>query len=138
MHHRRAELYELLHRTGYVEQDHSPLRARPEDYFPIMSERPEFIPEYGQALKRSQYEANTWMVQMYAGLAIDHRRHYRQYYVVHTSSTKSSWTETCQNISEVISPDRCIEYFQQSSEGAEAVFNFYEWAFPEKAPAVAS
>jgi chromo domain-containing protein 1 len=103
-----------------------------------MSEQPELIPEYEQALKHSQHEANTWMVQMYAGLAIDHRRHYRQYYVVHTCSTKSSWKETCQNISEVISPDRCIEYFQQSAEGPEAMFDFYEWAFPEKAPAVAS
>jgi len=97
-----------------------------------MSERPEFIPEYEQALRRSQDEANTWMVQMYAGLTIDYRRHYRQYYVVHTNDTKPGWKETCQNLSEVITPDRCIEYFRQSAEGPGATFDFYEWAFDKK------
>lgn len=135
-HYSRAKLYELLHRTEYVEQEHSLLTARPEDYFPVMSERPEFIPDYYQALRHSQEAANTWMVQMYAGLTIDHRRHYRQFFVVHTQAINADWKETCQNLDEIITPEKCIQYFEQPAEGNR--FDFYEWAFPNKAEANSS
>ena len=130
--HSRAQLYELLHRTQYVDQGSPiPQSLRAEDYFPIMSERPEFMSDYYNALTRSQKEANSWMVEMYAGLCIDRRRDYRSYSVVHTEPTQTDWKKTCQNIDEIMTPEKCIEYLEQPAEGNR--FDFYEWAFHSRA-----
>ncbi|KAF2710940.1 hypothetical protein K504DRAFT_465972 [Pleomassaria siparia CBS 279.74] len=128
----RAKLYDLLDSSGYVEQQHQHFNRsiRADDYFPVMSARPEFLPDYFKALDRSQEEANRWMVEMYAGLVVDRRRDYRQYFVVHTQPSEVSWKDNCQNMDEIMTPQECIEYFEQPAKGNR--FEFYDWAFSEK------
>ncbi|KAF2121272.1 hypothetical protein BDV96DRAFT_563903 [Lophiotrema nucula] len=128
----RVKLYEILSKTNYVEQDieDAPFIARADDYFPIMSERRQVMEPYFEALDRSQDEANKSMVGLYAEVILDLRKSYRQYLVVHTEPTKVDWQSRWQHIGEIMTPEKCIEYFQQPPKDCR--FNFYEWAFPEK------
>ena len=126
------KLYEILSKTEYVEQDieDAPFIAHADDYYPIMSERSQVMEPYFEALARSQHEANTSMVGLYAETILDLQRRYRHYFVVHTEPTKVDWQSRWQHIDEIMTPEKCIEYFEQPAK--ESRFNFYGWAFPEK------
>ncbi|KAF2878196.1 hypothetical protein BDV95DRAFT_480552 [Massariosphaeria phaeospora] len=126
----RVKLYELLTRTEYIEpDDDAPFEIHPDDYWPIISERQELMPDYFEALARSQEAANAHMIRLYSGMLIEHRQSYRQYFVVHTEPEKATWQNSITNIDEVMTPEKCIEYFEQPSKGNR--FEFYDWAFPE-------
>lgn len=130
------KLYLLLHDSGYCEPDghfsHAPDNRRL-DFFPIISMRQELAEDVGlyyEARKQSQHEANTDMAHHYSGLVIMERRNYRHYFVVHTDPGEVDWKETITTIDEVITPEKCIEYFEQEPKGSK--FDNYEWAYPPK------
>ncbi|KAL5121505.1 hypothetical protein ACEQ8H_000577 [Pleosporales sp. CAS-2024a] len=132
----RAELYTLLSDTEYIEQD-SPavaLSLRP-DKFPIISERrivaSEEPVDYFNSLARSREKANLRMVRYYAGLHIDVRCDYRYLYVVHTDCSGSAakqWQRECENITDIITPERCIDELSKGDTGDEEgkLFDFYD------------
>lgn len=131
----RLKLYELLSQTDYIEQDTpEPSIPRPDDYFPIISERYPIMEKfYYPALTTSQSLANTKMVEYFGGMLIDQRQYYRQYFVVHTEPNgkdAKDWKERVQNIDEVMSPENCIKEFEGEARGSR--FDFFEWAFPMK------
>lgn len=67
------------------------------------------------------------MIRLYAGLQVDLRRTYRQFFVVHTKPEATcvrQWKEEIQTIAEVISPEKCLEELEK--EGADGMFDFYE------------
>ncbi|KAJ4369977.1 hypothetical protein N0V83_005741 [Neocucurbitaria cava] len=127
-----AQLYTILSETNYVEQDDptAPLSLVPDKY-PIISERriiAEVQPvDYFNTLARSQEDANLHMIRLYAGLQVDLRRTYRQFFVVHAEPEATCvrrWKEEIQTIAEVISPEKCLEELEK--EGADGMFDFYE------------
>jgi chromo domain-containing protein 1 len=129
------QLYELLSKTKYIEQEEPRIPIhRPDDYFPIISERYTSMEEfYYPALTTSQSLANTRMIEYFGGMLIDLRQYYRQYFVVHTEpngSDAKDWKERIQNIDEVMSPEKIVKEFEAEAKGNR--FEFYEWAFPMK------
>jgi len=129
------KLYELLAATKYIEQDDAgPYCPRPDDYFPVISERfPVMENYYYPALATSQSLANTRMIEYFGGIVIDQRQYYRQYFVVHTEPDgrdAKDWKERVQNIDEVMSPAKFIEEFEKDARGNR--FEFYDWASPTK------
>ncbi|KAF2633167.1 hypothetical protein BU25DRAFT_355258 [Macroventuria anomochaeta] len=135
----RAELYQLLTLTNYMEQDHhiEPLSIV-QDKYPILSERrviAEHQPlDYFNRLANSQEDANTHMIGYYAAMqSADMRRAYRQFYVVHTepeASCAQRWKASIQNIADVITPEQCIEELGKASK--ESLFDFLDWAMGPK------
>lgn len=85
---------------------------------------------YYSALGRSQHEANTKMVEFYAGVAVELRDYYRHYFVVHTDPAAVDWQNTYKNIDEVMTPEAFIECLKQPGKGNR--FDFFEWQFPDK------
>ncbi|KAL5424987.1 hypothetical protein PMIN07_010671 [Paraphaeosphaeria minitans] len=130
------KLYILLHDSGYCEPDghfDPPADNRRLDFFPVISMRQDLAEDVGlyyEARKKSQHEANTDMAHHYSGLVVMERRNYRHYFVVHTSPEMVDWKETITNIEEVITPEKCIEYFEQAPKGSR--FDGYEWSYPTK------
>lgn len=130
------KLYILLHDSGYCEPDghfDPPADNRRLDFFPVISMRQDLAEDVGlyyDALKHSQHEANTDMACHYSGLVVMERRNYRHYFVVHTNPEMVDWKETITNIDEVITPQKCIEYFEQPPKGSK--FDNYEWSYPAK------
>ncbi|KAJ4348735.1 uncharacterized protein N0V89_010113 [Didymosphaeria variabile] len=130
------KLYVLLQDSGCCEPDGTfdhPEDNRRLDFFPIISMRQSLAEDIGlyyEARTRSQHEANTDMAHHYSGLVVIERRNYRHYFVVHTNPEMVDWKETITNIDEVITPEKCIEYFEQEPKGSK--FDNYEWAYPEK------
>jgi len=126
----------LLHDSGYCEPDGTfehPADNRRLDFFPIISARQalaEDIGLYYEARKRSQHDANTDMAHHYSGFVVVERRNYRHYFVVHTTPEEVDWKDTITNIDEVMTPEKCIEYFEQEPKGSK--FDNYEWSYPEK------
>ena len=121
----RAQLYRLLTESQYIEQDCPGAWAlRPDDYYPIISERREVSDGYFQALQQSQEKANDAQVEMFAGTVIDLRRDYRHFSVVHTEPSKVDWQSRWNNIDEVMTPEQCIEYLQRKI-GQENRFEFF-------------
>ncbi|KAF1926664.1 uncharacterized protein M421DRAFT_422636 [Didymella exigua CBS 183.55] len=135
----RAELYQLLTLTNYIEQDH-PIEPRSlvEDKYPIISERrvvAEHPPlDYFNRLANSQEDANTHMIGYYAAMqSADMRRAYRYFYVVHTDSEAAcakEWKASIHNIAEIITPEQCIEELSKPSK--ESLFDFLDWAMGPK------
>ncbi|KAF2006186.1 hypothetical protein P154DRAFT_529874 [Amniculicola lignicola CBS 123094] len=129
----RLELYDLLSRIGYVEQDTPEIRFRPDDHFPIMSERRDFWPEYFEALKEdnnSSSKANDLAVQHYSEWLVYRRRDYRQLFVVHTEGNKAEWMKKHQSIDLIMTPEKCIKLLEQAGKGSR--IDFLDWAFAEK------
>ncbi|KAF1979178.1 hypothetical protein BU23DRAFT_595140 [Bimuria novae-zelandiae CBS 107.79] len=130
------ELYILLSDSGYCEPDgtfNHPSDNRPFDFFPIISMRQDLAEDIGlyyDARKRSLHDANTEMAQHYSALIVEERRHYRSYFVVHPQPEQVDWKDTITNIDEVLTPERCIEYFEQEAKGNR--FENYAWAYPLK------
>jgi chromo domain-containing protein 1 len=131
------KLYELFSATKFIEQDDSdsePYCPRPDDYFPVISERYCVMEDYYyHALATSQSLANTKMIEYFGGMLIDRRQYYRQYFVVHTEpdgSDARDWKDRVQNIDEVMSPEKFIKEFEKEGKGNR--FEFYEWDFPMK------
>ena len=128
-----------LHTTSYIEQDcpSAPLTMIPDKY-PILSERREIAQlaplNYFNVLAKSQEDANTSMIGYYAALqSNDMRRHYRNFYVVHTepgANCAQHWKDTIHNISDVITPERCAEELEKPSKGS--LFDFLDWAMEPK------
>ncbi|CAO2648618.1 Nn.00g078850.m01.CDS01 [Neocucurbitaria sp. VM-36] len=127
-----AELYTILAETNYIEQDDptTPLSLIPDNY-PIISERrviAEVQPvDYFNTLSRSQEDANLHMIRYYAGLQVDMRRDYRQFFVVHTepeATTAKQWKQEIQTIAEIMTPEKCVA--ELAKEGGEGLFDFYE------------
>lgn len=129
----------LLHVKSCIEQDCTPepLTMIPDKY-PIMSERREIaqLPslDYFNVLAKSQEDANTSMIGYYAALqSNDLRRHYRNFYVVHTqpdANCAQHWKDTIHNISDVITPERCAEELEKPSK--DSLFDFLDWAMEPK------
>ncbi|RMZ67211.1 chromo domain-containing [Pyrenophora seminiperda CCB06] len=128
----RAQLYTLLSETGYIEQDDptTPLSLIP-DKFPILSERREVAScqpvDYFGTLARSPEAANLHMIRYYAGLQVDLRRDFRQFFVVHTEPSAPyvhGWMEEIQTIAAVITPEQCVEEF--TKDQSESMFDFCE------------
>lgn len=99
-----------------------------------MSERFSIMEDYYYTAQRqSQVLANTKMVEYYAGVLVDQRQYYRQYFVVHTEpdgNEAKDWKGRIHNIDDVISPEKFIKEFKKEAKGNR--FEFYEWAFPLK------
>lgn len=70
------------------------------------------------------------MAHHYSGLVVVERRNYRHYFIVHTAPDEVDWKDTITNIDEIMTPEKCIEYFSQEPKGSK--FDNYEWAYPEK------
>lgn len=110
-----------------------------QDKYPILSERriiAETQPlDYFNRLTNDPEDANTHMIGYYAAMqSVDMRRHYRQFYVVDTepeAAYAQRWKSTIHNISDVISPERCVE--ELSKESKESLFDFLDWAMGPKA-----
>ncbi|PSN67813.1 hypothetical protein BS50DRAFT_349495 [Corynespora cassiicola Philippines] len=127
----RYKLYCLLSETKFIEQDgNGPYELRPDDYFPILSERKAVAGEYFDALSKSQAEANHFMARYYSALIIELRRDYRHYCVVHTDPSKVDWQNSIHNIDEVMTPEGFIKLFSQPP--VRNHFDFYEWCFDRK------
>ncbi|KAK7185445.1 hypothetical protein PSPO01_08561 [Paraphaeosphaeria sporulosa] len=130
------KLYILLHDSGHCETDghfNPPADNRRLDFFPVISMRQdlaEAVGLYYEAREHSQHEADTDMTHHYSGLVVMERRNYRHYFVVHTNPEMVDWKETITNIDEVITPEKCIEYFEQEPKGSK--FDNYEWSYPAK------
>jgi chromo domain-containing protein 1 len=135
----RAELYQLLTSTNYVDQDHpiEPL-SLVQDKYPILSERrviAEHPPlDYFNRAANSQEDANTHMVGYYAAMqSVDLRRTYRHFYVVHTEPEADcaiEWNASIHNIAGIITPEQCIEELSKPSK--ESMFDFLDWAMKPK------
>ncbi|KAJ4289546.1 hypothetical protein N0V90_010875 [Kalmusia sp. IMI 367209] len=131
----REKLYLILNDSGYIEADgtdNRPLDSRRIDFFPIISERQalaEQIGLYYKARERSQHEANTEMIDHFSALVIMERRNYRQYFVVHPEPGDVDWKASITNIDEIMTPEKCIEYFEADSKGNR--FDNFEWAFED-------
>jgi len=129
----------LLHVNSCIERDCTPesLTMIPDKY-PIMSERRKIaqLPslDYFNVVAKSQEDANTSMIGYYAALqSNDLRRHYRNFYVVHTepgASCAQYWKDTIHNISDVITPERCAEELEKPSK--DSLFDFLDWAMEPK------
>jgi chromo domain-containing protein 1 len=120
----RAHLYRLLTESHYIEQDcPGEWTKRPDDYWPIISERREVSEAYFKALQHGQEQANDLQVEQFAGTVIDLRRDYRHFSVVHTEPSKVDWQSRWHNIDEVMTPEQCIEYLEQPAHGNR--FEFY-------------
>jgi chromo domain-containing protein 1 len=132
----RAKIYELLSNPEYIEQDNqqnNPERwkPRPDDYYPIISERREVMQEYFYALEcGDKEEPMRGQVELFAGTVNALRRDYRHFCVVHTEPGEVDWRKRWQNIDEVMTPAQCISYFEQPAKGNR--FESYEWCFPLK------
>ncbi|KAF1961457.1 hypothetical protein CC80DRAFT_464352 [Byssothecium circinans] len=146
----RIKLYELLSASRYVEQDETsePMIYRPDDYFPIMSERGCFMDDLyyppsvdptnlstseTSSLPKPHDFANTKMVEYYGGMLLDHRQYYRQYFVIHTEPDgvmARDWIKRIGVLDEVMTPEKFISEFEKEAKGNR--FEFYDWAFPEK------
>jgi chromo domain-containing protein 1 len=130
------KLYVLLTDSGYCEPDGTfdhPVDNRRLDFFPVISMRQTLAEDVGlyyEARKHSQYEANTDMAHHYSGLVVTERRNYRHYFVVHTNPEMVDWKETIMNIDEIITPEKCVEYFEQEPKGCK--FDNFEWSYPAK------
>ncbi|KAF3041507.1 hypothetical protein E8E12_003248 [Didymella heteroderae] len=138
----RAELYQLLTSTNYIEQDHptEPL-SLVQDRYPILSERrviAEHPPlDYFNRLANSQEDADTHMIGYYAAMqSADLRRAYRYFYIVHTepeADCAKEWKASIHNIASIITPEQCIEELSKPSK--ESIFDFLDWAMePKKKP----
>lgn len=135
----RAELYQLLTSTNYVDQDHpiEPL-SLVQDKYPILSERRVIAEhpslDYFNRAANSQEDANTHMVGYYAAMqSVDLRRTYRHFYVVHTEPEADcaiEWNASIHNITGIITPEQCIEELSKPSE--ESMFDFLDWAMKPK------
>ena len=110
-----------------------------QDKYPILSERriiAEIEPlDFFNRLTNDPEDANTHMIGYYAALqSVDMRRHYRQFYVVHTepeAACAQRWKSTIHNISDIISPEQCVD--ELSKESKESLFDFLDWAMRPKA-----
>lgn len=135
----RAELYQLLTSTNYIEQDHpiEPLSSV-QDKYPILSERrviAEHPPlDYFNRIVNSKEDANEHMIRYYAAMqSADLRRAYRHFYVVHTApeaDCAEEWKASIHNIAGIISPEQCIEELSKPSK--ESTFDFLDWAMEPK------
>lgn len=135
-------LYKLLNSTSYIDPDptlYSPENRPPEnrrlDYYPVISAREDFARQIGlyyDAKAVSQHEANTDMVNHYSGLVVVESRLYRQFFVVHTDAVGigAQWKETFANIDEVMTGERCVEYFECGTKGNR--FENWAWMFEER------
>ncbi|KAF2182796.1 hypothetical protein K469DRAFT_711489 [Zopfia rhizophila CBS 207.26] len=138
----RLRQYQLLANSGYVEseeplegeEDYRDTDTSDDDYFPVMSFRKEHVGPYFEALKRSQKEANNYMVDLFAQWIDSMKRDYRHFFVVHTGAELRDdaieWMMRWKHLEEVMTPEKCIEYFEQPPKGNR--FDFFEWLFPEK------
>ncbi|KAF2640478.1 hypothetical protein P280DRAFT_507175 [Massarina eburnea CBS 473.64] len=142
----RIKIYEILSTTGYIEQDdldnadiNDPYfvhPVRPDDYFPIISERRDIMEEMYYASPSSDQPvpfANTKMVEYFGGMLNSLRKEYRHYFVVHTepnSVVARDWKKRIAVVDEVLSPEQCVREFEGPAKGNR--FEFYEWAFPAK------
>lgn len=82
---------------------------------------------YFGTLERDQNEANLQMIRYYAGLHVDLRREYRQFFIVHTQPSAPyvrQWRDEIQTIAEVITPEACIE--ELGKNGKASMFDFCE------------
>ncbi|KAF2016416.1 hypothetical protein BU24DRAFT_450937 [Aaosphaeria arxii CBS 175.79] len=128
-----AKIYDELSFYDYIEQKSQPADVeRPLDYYPILSENREFVPEYYERLARSQEEANRWSIELYIQVLIELRREYRQFIVVHTKSAEVGWQNQYQNIAEIITPAKLIQYLEEPDREGMPI-DFFHWAMPEKA-----
>lgn len=135
----RAELYQLLTSTNYVEQDHSiePVSLI-QDKYPILSERrviAEHPPlEYFNRVDKSQEDATTHTIGYYAAMqSADLRRAYRHFYIVHTepeAECAKKWKASIHSIAEIITPEQCIEELSKPSK--KSLFDFLDWAMEPK------
>ncbi len=88
--------------------------------------------DYFNVRKRSQEEANLRMIRYYAGLQIDMRREYRNFYVVHTepwAPCVKRWKNEIQTLAEVFSPERCIKELEK--QGEQTLIDFCERYMPQ-------
>lgn len=122
--------------SNYIEQDCpvEPL-SLVQDKYPILCERriiAETPPlDYFNRLARSQDDANAQMVGYYAAMQVDMRRDYRWFYVVHTEPERAQqWKKDVQTITDIITPERCIEELEKQSK--ESLFDFMDWAMEPK------
>lgn len=136
----REQLYRLLFNSGYVAPESvadDSFDNRPIDFFPIVSECEAFAKRIGLyygARELSQYEADTQMVDHFASLVVLERRKYRHFFVVHTEPNEVDWKLRITNINEVLTPEKCVEYFEAEPRGSR--FDNYEWAYEDKDSAV--
>lgn len=89
--------------------------------------------DYFNRLAASPEDANTHVLGYYAAMQIELRRHYRQFYVVHTepdAACVGMWKSSVHNIAEVITPEQCIEELSKNSR--ESLFDFLDWAMGPK------
>jgi chromo domain-containing protein 1 len=82
---------------------------RPEDYYPVISPRPDCIPEYFEALQEGPKQANDYIMNFYAGWVLAKRQRYRHLIVVHPDPEKVVyWTDDYKHLEDVITPQQCI------------------------------
>jgi chromo domain-containing protein 1 len=121
------DLYFLLHDTGYcngVDPD-APFLQLPPAYWPIISERPVIFEEYFTALQQSQNTANRFLVSHYADWMLSDYRNYRHLIIVHPHP--EGWEDEIPLIDEVMTPQKCMEHFEQPA--IDNRFDFWEWAY---------
>jgi chromo domain-containing protein 1 len=129
-----VQLYNLLSDCNYVEHDQDasePYIRRPDDYWPIISERKIVSDAYYEALESSQAQANDEQISLYAGTVVELRHMYRQYFIVHTEPSKVNWKSRWLHLDEVLTPEKCIEYLEQPSAKGNRI-DFQSWRFPAK------
>ena len=107
------------------------------DKFPILSERRIIADcepvDYFNTLARSQEDANTNMIRYYAGLQVDMRRDYRNFFIVHTEPAApcvQRWKQEIQTIAGILTTRKCAQELSKSSE--DSMFDFCERFMPEK------
>jgi chromo domain-containing protein 1 len=122
----------LLSSCHFIEQDGPKpyYMICPDDYWAIISEQKRESDLYYDALEKGQTEANRAQVAYWSQIMVQLRRDYRSFFVVHTEPSKVDWQEQLQHIDEIMTPEKCIEYFEQPAQGNR--FDFFEWAFEEK------
>ncbi|XPS67741.1 hypothetical protein M3J09_000040 [Ascochyta lentis] len=134
----RAQLYQILTVTNYIEQDcSSEALSAVHDQYPILSERRVIAEtqtiDYFKRLSNSREEATSRMIEYYATMQTYLRRDYRQFYVVHTepeAPCAQQWRERVQTIAGVITPEQCVEELGKDSK--ESLFDFMDWAMRPK------
>ena len=132
----RAKIWRLLYHCGYIDQDPT-LANCPEDFWPIISENGTHMNVYNDLVQHSQQEADFFGIEGYSVMMLgdELRRSYRHFYVVHLEpDTVRHWQKELQHISDIITPEQCIEYLNESEEvqSHDAKFSFGEFEFEEK------